>query len=591
MKQVKVLLIAPYEGMKEVAESVAAGREDIDLTVLVGNMQKGLKLVRECDQSRYDVIISRGGTAEIIREAASIPLVEIELTPYDIHNALAEVSGTQKQYMVAGSPRIVDAAATLCDLLNTQVKTVTIRNDAEGRALLPELKKQGIEILLCDMVGAESASLAGMESVLITSGVKGIEDALNRAAGLFSGDGREKRAGEIMKEELRTKGESLAVLNQSGQMLFALPEPALPPTVRNIFGRMVPAVLTGGEILTNRPMGGRDYRIEARRINYFGEPCVEFRYRNEGPKFPISTPGLQPYNSSERDMSRFARYYGGKGACLIERAERAAQSGLPVVICGEKGTLPDCMAGYICMQGVLAEQDCCVIDCPKIGSKGWNKLFSPSGLLAFRAGSTVLFEHFLEMADPSVENLIDFIRDTRLTNRLRLVFAATTGIYPTREKRVIKLIADQLYAVVLKLPAIRDQKEDIPDMLENVFTWVCADMGIRIPDIEQKGKEAMYGYRWPRNYPQLHRVVTQLLAECEAGTITEKQVITALAHEDKVVAFRPADDTLDLSGSIEDITYRIVKKVLAEEGMNRSRTARRLGISRATLWRILGKEE
>ena len=137
MKQVKVLLIAPYEGMKEVAESVAAGREDIDLTVLVGNMQKGLKLVRECDQSRYDVIISRGGTAEIIREAASIPLVEIELTPYDIHNALAEVSGTQKQYMVAGSPRIVDAAVTLCDLLNTQVKTVTIRNDAEGRALLP----------------------------------------------------------------------------------------------------------------------------------------------------------------------------------------------------------------------------------------------------------------------------------------------------------------------------------------------------------------------------------------------------------------------------------------------------------------------
>jgi ActR/RegA family two-component response regulator len=31
-------------------------------------------------------------------------------------------------------------------------------------------------------------------------------------------------------------------------------------------------------------------------------------------------------------------------------------------------------------------------------------------------------------------------------------------------------------------------------------------------------------------------------------------------------------------------------QVLAEEGMNRSRTARRLGISRATLWRILGRD-
>ena len=47
---------------------------------------------------------------------------------------------------------------------------------------------------------------------------------------------------------------------------------------------------------------------------------------------------------------------------------------------------------------------------------------------------------------------------------------------------------------------------------------------------------------------------------------------------------------LDLSGTLEDIDYRVVVQVLAEEGMNRSRTARRLGISRATLWRILGRE-
>ena len=42
---------------------------------------------------------------------------------------------------------------------------------------------------------------------------------------------------------------------------------------------------------------------------------------------------------------------------------------------------------------------------------------------------------------------------------------------------------------------------------------------------------------------------------------------------------------------MEEITHRIVKKILAEEGMNKSQTAKRLGISRATLWRILGKED
>ena len=40
---------------------------------------------------------------------------------------------------------------------------------------------------------------------------------------------------------------------------------------------------------------------------------------------------------------------------------------------------------------------------------------------------------------------------------------------------------------------------------------------------------------------------------------------------------------------MEDINYRIVQQVLAEEGMNRTLTAKRLGISRATLWRILNR--
>ena len=44
---------------------------------------------------------------------------------------------------------------------------------------------------------------------------------------------------------------------------------------------------------------------------------------------------------------------------------------------------------------------------------------------------------------------------------------------------------------------------------------------------------------------------------------------------------------LDLSKSLDEIEKDIIRLVLAEEGMNQSRAAKRLNIGRSTLWRRL----
>lgn len=45
---------------------------------------------------------------------------------------------------------------------------------------------------------------------------------------------------------------------------------------------------------------------------------------------------------------------------------------------------------------------------------------------------------------------------------------------------------------------------------------------------------------------------------------------------------------LSLNGTLDEITDRIIMKVLQEEDMNQTKAAKRLGISRATLWRRIG---
>ena len=591
MNRVKVLAVAPYESLRDVITSVAAARDDVEVTTLVGNMERGAALVQALDQSRYDVIISRGGTARCIMDVTSLPVIEIELTPGDIHSALAAVSASKRKFAVAGFPGIAEAAATLCDILNIDVQIVTVHNDAEARGIFPRLKAEGVELLLCDMVGVDAAPSVGMETVLITSGVKGVEDALNKAATYFSSFDRAKLASAVYDAELAAAEEALAVLNPAGQLLFAAPEMAVSPSIRKLLFRMVPAVLADGRLSVSRPVGSKDYRIHAAAIDFRGERCAVFRYVCEGSRLPVSTPGVHLYESAEKDMLRISRHYGSPGYGLLARADKLARSDLPVLVCGEKGTLAGPVAGYICMNGLLSERDCCVIDCAVVGARGWDKLLGHSGLLSFRTGTTVLFDHLLELPDRDIEQLVDFLRATDLMRQLRMVFTFTTGALPGRERAVTKLLTEKLFCVMLSLPPLRERGGDLEEIVNNCLTYVCADMGVRRPVLESGGLELLLSYSWPRNFPQLHRVIAELVGAGDGAVITVAQIEAILAHEtDRVSLSSQAAGNIDLSGTLEDISYRVVRQVLAEEDMNRTRAAKRLGISRATLWRILGRE-
>ena len=84
MKKISILAIAPYEGMAELLNSIAREREDIDMTVRVGNLKDGVKIVQELTEDfTYDAVISRGGTAEMIRSVCDVAVTDImaENTP------------------------------------------------------------------------------------------------------------------------------------------------------------------------------------------------------------------------------------------------------------------------------------------------------------------------------------------------------------------------------------------------------------------------------------------------------------------------------------------------------------------------------
>ena len=63
---------------------MAAGYSNIQLTIEVGDLAQGLARAQEGFHGNFDVIISRGGTAQLLQKAISLPVVEITTSVYDV---------------------------------------------------------------------------------------------------------------------------------------------------------------------------------------------------------------------------------------------------------------------------------------------------------------------------------------------------------------------------------------------------------------------------------------------------------------------------------------------------------------------------
>ena len=111
--------------------------------------------------------------------------------------------------------------------------------------------------------------------------------------------------------------------------------------------------------------------------------------------------------------------------------------------------------------------------------------------------------------------------------------------------------------------------------------------------MEDDGMKLLEAFDWNGNNDQLARVLKRLNAQCTNSLISASEVRNELMKEEELVKATSEAGLGNLIGTrtLKEIENSIVHMVLAEEDGNRTRTAKRLGLSRATLWRMLQEEE
>ena len=137
----------------------------------------------------------------------------------------------------------------------------------------------------------------------------------------------------------------------------------------------------------------------------------------------------------------------------------------------------------------------------------------------------------------------------------------------------------RLSVISIRVPALRERREDIPLLIETFLQNACARAGRRI-ELAPGAVQALTSYRWPGNVRELENTIERLVVFSRGSVVEESDLpfkgSTPDLHE-RLFADLPA---------LDEVERRYLLHVIEQVGGNRTRAAEVLGIDRRTLYRM-----
>ncbi|HZI77584.1 MAG TPA: sigma-54 dependent transcriptional regulator, partial [Gemmatimonadales bacterium] len=168
------------------------------------------------------------------------------------------------------------------------------------------------------------------------------------------------------------------------------------------------------------------------------------------------------------------------------------------------------------------------------------------------------------------------------------VIAATHRDLPeaVRAGRFREDLYYRLDVVTLRLPPLRERRQDIPLLVDHFLRALSLRHGRGPVAMDSEAQRRLLAYDWPGNIRELQNVLERAVLLAEQGVIGPEHLATNLLP---AAASSPEPETLPSAAlrPLEDIEREHVIRVLAATGGNREESSRILGISRRTLTRMI----
>lgn len=591
----RILGIAPYEGMKSLMASLAEEYPQIDLTLFVGDLEQGLEIAKANFHGNYDAVISRGGTAKMLKKNLPLPVVEIQVSMYDLLCLLklAGISAESGNVAMVSYDNITANAQLLCDLMNYNLDIRTVNASEEVEPILTQLREARCKAIFCDAVSNTVAKRLGLNSFLITSGIDSIRQAFDQALTLCRSQARLRDENLFFRELLHGQIGQTIILDDDGNLfLSTLDNPT--SDLLDLLRRELPESRKDGERRITRNLGGMLYSIRSRRITSGSLSYIAFFFVARKSPLSPNQVGIRFFTRPEAESAFYNSIFSFAGTIsdFQEEIAHISRSNTPVVVTGEDGTGKESMVSVLYMNGPLQHNPLVSINCSLLNDKSWSFLLEHHNSPLADEDTTIYFASIDVLTPERCQQLLAVLSEMDVCRRNRVIFSCVCqpGEYTSA---VGSLFMDKLCCLSLFLPPLRQLAERIPALVNLSLSHLNADLPRQLVGAEPEALALLQAFNWPHNYTQFRRVMGELAVTAPGQVITAEDVRHILRKERHMGAFSPraenASTPLDLNRTLDEINQDVALRVLKETGGNQTAAAKRLGISRTTLWRLLQK--
>lgn len=597
-KKLRILGIAPYEGLAHLMRLYAKRRTDLHLTVMLGNLEDGVRLAKaHCNA--YDVILSRANTASMISKSVLTPVIDIGISYYDMLRAfkLAENTGTKCAFL--GFPSLTHVAKTLCDLLDLRIDIISISETDKANALLDHLKKLSYKTVICDTVPYHYAKLIGLSPILVTSGNESLEAALNSAISYYEKQRVLFSETAMLRRVLETSQAQYLILRKDGSVRYnTLIEDKAAEMTEKIRAE-IPASLAEQKRSFYINVDNRLYSVLSHLIDD-GEEEAYLIFRIMRSEIPLtySKYGLSIMNKAQAEKSFLESFYSNTelARTALPDLSKFGNTDASIMITGETGTGRDRLAHLIYAKSGFSSSPLYIANCAMLNEKSWRFLMGSYNSPFTDNGNTIYISNLNTLSTAQQKQLLSVILDSNLHVRNRLIFSCGKpqgGETP----HVAMEYANMLGSVILPIRPLREQRGDIVPSAGLYIDTLNRRLGKQVVGLTPGAAALLQNYDWPYNLTQFKRVLKEAVIRADQLYISEDIVRDALAQESafsgcvsetgKSSALQYMDSQLDTNRTLDEISRDIVLYVLKSCNGNQTMAAKKLGISRTTLWRYI----
>jgi len=629
---ISIALIAPYPEMAELAAEICKEFEK-PVAIEVGDLQEGLKKGNFLSEKGTEVIISRGGTAQLLKQELMIPIVEIQVTAFDILRALQKVSNRGQKIGIIGFGNVVYGSHKLADLLNLDLMVFTVQREEEVPQKIKEARKEKVDIIIGDKVVVSHAKKLGYPSILIESGKESVLQSFHEAYRIL----------EVVHSEAEKSRQYLSTLNQLKAVLNSVDDQIVILDAEDRIQSCNPAAL--------RFFKMKEDQIKGKSLFLYPVDLLKEMKKKLTPQrnyvafvqgkhllldyLPIETNedrigtliigrSISKLQQAERKV-RNELYLKGHVARysfsdiiteddnfqkIIKRAKSFSQSSSTVLIIGETGTGKEMFAQGIHNERFGSERPFVAINCATLpeplleselfgyapGAFTGARKEGKKGLFELAHGGTLLLDEISELPFNLQSRLLRVIeeREVQPIGDDRVIpvdvrIIATTNRTLAKEVKEKRFRGDLFYrlnVLQLNVPHLRERGNDAFVLFTHFILRINPKCQKRYL-FNREVQRILSDYPWPGNIRELRNLIERLanLTDNFNRNLKDisKWIREGLKKPDEFEETNIEHKTSDLN--LKELEQEWIKRICESAPLKKTELAKRLGISRTTLWK------